>query len=105
MWNKGSIGVLNQITDIENNLPFDILGFDSAIKPSELTHSTGQSESAIIAGMARNIVIEDLKKDPASKGFTLEQAKDIDAYRDAYLTYIGEDPRVDDAFVLDAGPV
>ena len=29
VWNKGSIGVLNQITDIENNLPFDILGFDS----------------------------------------------------------------------------
>jgi hypothetical protein len=29
VWNKGSIGVLNQITDIEHNLPFDILGFDS----------------------------------------------------------------------------
>lgn len=29
VWDKGSIGVLNQIKDIENNLPFDILGFDS----------------------------------------------------------------------------
>lgn len=29
VWDKGSIGVLNQITDIENNLPFEILGFDS----------------------------------------------------------------------------
>ncbi len=29
VWNKGAIGVLNQINDIENNLPFDILGFDS----------------------------------------------------------------------------
>lgn len=29
VWNKGAIGVLNQIEDIENCLPFDILGFDS----------------------------------------------------------------------------
>lgn len=29
VWNKGAIGVLNQINDIENELPFDILGFDS----------------------------------------------------------------------------
>lgn len=29
VWNKGAIGVLNQISDIENRLPFDILGFDS----------------------------------------------------------------------------
>lgn len=29
VWNKGAIGVLTQIKDIENNLPFDILGFDS----------------------------------------------------------------------------
>ena len=29
VWNKGAIGVLHQISDIENNLPFDILGFDS----------------------------------------------------------------------------
>ena len=29
VWNKGVIGVLNQISDIENMLPFDILGFDS----------------------------------------------------------------------------
>lgn len=29
IWNKGAIGVLTQIKDIENSLPFDILGFDS----------------------------------------------------------------------------
>ena len=29
VWNKGAIGVLSQIKDIENRLPFDILGFDS----------------------------------------------------------------------------
>ena len=29
VWNKGAIGVLNQISDIENRLPFAILGFDS----------------------------------------------------------------------------
>jgi hypothetical protein len=29
VWNKGAIGVLNQISDIENKLPFEILGFDS----------------------------------------------------------------------------
>lgn len=29
VWNKGSIGVLAQIEDIEKSLPFDILGFDS----------------------------------------------------------------------------
>lgn len=29
VWNKGSIGVVAQIQDIENSLPFDILGFDS----------------------------------------------------------------------------
>jgi hypothetical protein len=29
VWNKGAIGVLTQIQDIENRLPFDILGFDS----------------------------------------------------------------------------
>lgn len=29
IWNKGAIGVLAQIEDIEKNLPFDILGFDS----------------------------------------------------------------------------
>jgi hypothetical protein len=29
VWNKGAIGVLTQIEDIENNLPFEILGFDS----------------------------------------------------------------------------
>ena len=29
VWNKGAIGVLTQIKDIENSLPFDILGFDS----------------------------------------------------------------------------
>jgi hypothetical protein len=28
VWNKGAIGVLTQIEDIENNLPFEILGFD-----------------------------------------------------------------------------
>ena len=28
VWNKGSIGVVNQIEDIEKQLPFDILGFD-----------------------------------------------------------------------------
>lgn len=28
VWNKGAEGVLNQIKDIENNLPFDLLGFD-----------------------------------------------------------------------------
>ena len=27
-WNKGAEGVVNQITDIENKLPFDIKGFD-----------------------------------------------------------------------------
>lgn len=29
IWNKGAIGVLTQIEDIEKGLPFDILGFDS----------------------------------------------------------------------------
>ncbi len=29
VWNKGAIGVLNQIQDIESSLPFEILGFDS----------------------------------------------------------------------------
>jgi len=29
VWNKGAAGVLEQIKDIENNLPFEILGFDS----------------------------------------------------------------------------
>ena len=29
MWNKGAEGVVNQIQDIENNIPFPILGFDS----------------------------------------------------------------------------
>ena len=29
VWNKGAKGVLTQIQDIENRLPFDILGFDS----------------------------------------------------------------------------
>ena len=29
VWNKGALGVLEQITDIEENLPFEILGFDS----------------------------------------------------------------------------
>lgn len=29
VWNKGAIGVLTQIEDIEKSLPFDILGFDS----------------------------------------------------------------------------
>ncbi len=29
VWNKGAIGVLAQIKDIETSLPFDILGFDS----------------------------------------------------------------------------
>lgn len=29
VWNKGAIGVLTQIKDIESSLPFDILGFDS----------------------------------------------------------------------------
>lgn len=29
VWNKGAIGVLTQIEDIENSLPFVILGFDS----------------------------------------------------------------------------
>lgn len=29
VWNKGAIGVLAQIKDIESSLPFDILGFDS----------------------------------------------------------------------------
>lgn len=29
VWNKGAIGVLNQISDIEKRLPFAILGFDS----------------------------------------------------------------------------
>ena len=29
VWNKGAIGVLTQIEDIENSLPFEILGFDS----------------------------------------------------------------------------
>ena len=29
VWNKGAIGVLAQIEDIEKTLPFDILGFDS----------------------------------------------------------------------------
>lgn len=29
VWNKGAIGVLNQISDIESRLPFEILGFDS----------------------------------------------------------------------------
>ena len=38
IWNKGSIGVLNQITDIENNLPFDILGFDSDNGSEFLNH-------------------------------------------------------------------
>ena len=38
VWNKGSIGVLNQITDIENNLPFDILGFDSDNGSEFLNH-------------------------------------------------------------------
>lgn len=28
MWNKGATGVVDQIHDIENNLPFEILGFD-----------------------------------------------------------------------------
>jgi len=27
-WNKGAAGVLEQIKDVENNLPFDILGYD-----------------------------------------------------------------------------
>jgi hypothetical protein len=38
VWSKGSIGVLNQITDIENNLPFDILGFDSDNGSEFLNH-------------------------------------------------------------------
>ena len=38
VWNKGSIGVLNQITDVENNLPFDILGFDSDNGSEFLNH-------------------------------------------------------------------
>lgn len=38
VWNKGSIGVLNQITDIEHNLPFDILGFDSDNGSEFLNH-------------------------------------------------------------------
>ena len=29
VWNKGATGVVEQIRDIENNLPFEILGFDS----------------------------------------------------------------------------
>ena len=29
VWNKGAIGVLTQIQDIENSLPFEIFGFDS----------------------------------------------------------------------------
>ena len=29
VWNKGALGVLTQIEDIENSLPFEILGFDS----------------------------------------------------------------------------
>lgn len=29
VWNKGATGVLNQVSDIENHLPFSILGFDS----------------------------------------------------------------------------
>jgi hypothetical protein len=29
VWNKGALGVLTQIQDIENSLPFEILGFDS----------------------------------------------------------------------------
>lgn len=29
IWNKGAIGVLTQVEDIENSLPFEILGFDS----------------------------------------------------------------------------
>ena len=29
VWNKGAIGVLTQIKDIEDRLPFNILGFDS----------------------------------------------------------------------------
>ena len=29
IWNKGAIGVLTQVQDIENSLPFEILGFDS----------------------------------------------------------------------------
>lgn len=29
VWNKGATGVLHQVADIENNLPFSILGFDS----------------------------------------------------------------------------
>ncbi|MCX7120855.1 MAG: hypothetical protein NTZ67_03645 [Gammaproteobacteria bacterium] len=28
VWNKGATGVVDQIHDIENNLPFEILGFD-----------------------------------------------------------------------------
>lgn len=28
VWNKGATGVIDQIHDIENNLPFEILGFD-----------------------------------------------------------------------------
>lgn len=28
-WNKGAEGIKNQVADIENTLPFDILGFDS----------------------------------------------------------------------------
>ena len=29
VWNKGATGVVAQIEDIENSLPFEILGFDS----------------------------------------------------------------------------
>lgn len=29
VWNKGAAGVMDQIKDVENNLPFPILGFDS----------------------------------------------------------------------------
>jgi len=29
VWGKGETGVLEQIKDVENNLPFDLLGFDS----------------------------------------------------------------------------
>jgi hypothetical protein len=29
VWNKGAIGVLAQVQDIENSLPFEVLGFDS----------------------------------------------------------------------------
>lgn len=38
VWNKGSIGVLNQITDVENSIPFDILGFDSDNGSEFLNH-------------------------------------------------------------------